>query len=306
MGSCRRLPGHVHERVGLVHRERGPPRHPAGSPLHPVRPHLGRRRLLDHLRQHAAPGWSARRPGWAQARVSLRRHPLHDVVRDVWVRPGPGGADRRALPPGGGRCPLRLGDRRHHRDRVPGTGRPGSSHERLHLRGRGGRVDRAVGRRGHHPGAQLALDLLHQRAGRGVHVRLRAAAHQGECRAGIAERGGRERCRAGHGRPDDRRLRHRDGNRERMGIAAHRRLRRARPHPAGGIPVPRVQAPQPDHATADPAHSVAHDFEHRARLPGHRDVLHVLPRRPLFREGGRLFARSRPARPSCPCRCPWP
>ena len=54
----------------------------------------------------------------------------------------------------------------HDRDDVPGAARAGEGDRRLQLRRRGRRVDRAARRRRAHPGDQLALDLLRQRADR--------------------------------------------------------------------------------------------------------------------------------------------
>ena len=63
--------------------------------------------------------------------------------------------------------------------RAPGEGQ---GHGCLRLRGLGRRIDRAAGRRGAHPGAQLALDLLHQPAHRGGRPRLRHRPHPGRTR----------------------------------------------------------------------------------------------------------------------------
>ena len=53
----------------------------------------------------------------------------------------------------------------HDREDVPRAAGAGEGDRRLRVRGLGGRVHRPAGRRGADGGHQLALDLLHQRAG---------------------------------------------------------------------------------------------------------------------------------------------
>ena len=158
----RRLPGDAHEHARRLGRQRRAARHPARPGHRPGRPDLGRQRLPDHVRELPPAGGPARRPGRPQARLPRRRDAVHAGLGAVRAGRGREAADRRALRPGAGRRGLLVGDHRHDRVRVPGARRARQGHERVHLRRRRRRLDRAARRRPRHAGHQLALDLLHQ------------------------------------------------------------------------------------------------------------------------------------------------
>ena len=191
-------------------------------------PDLDRQRLPDHVRQLPAAGRPAGRPDRPQTRVPERRHALHARLAAVRARAGREAPDRGALRPGARRRRLLVGDHRHDRLRVPRAGRAREGHERVHLRGRGRRLDRAARRRARHAGRSDwhwiffinipigAITLLLGRA-----LLEESDAHR--------PRQGRRRARVGHGhrRADARHLRDRDDARSRLGLRAHAALRAA-------------------------------------------------------------------------------
>ena len=90
-----------------------------------------------------------------------------------------GSADSQAMLVGGAiragdrRRAVGLGDRRDHRHRIPELRRAGEGDERLRVRGGGRWLRRTPRGRGAHPGTQLALDLLRERADRHRDAALR-------------------------------------------------------------------------------------------------------------------------------------
>ncbi len=189
---------------------------------------------------------------------------------------------------------------------FPEHGRAQPGHECLHLRGGGRRVHRAARRRRTDPGAELALDLLHQRAHRRLHLPGRSDPDRRERRARHPHRGGRGRIGSGHFVPDARDLRHLDGHRVPMAV-------RCTPSGFGGASAALLVAffvlesrlANPIMPAADPADPDPDPVQHHPGHAGHGHVHYVLPRRPLPRGRAGVQPRSRPVWPSCRCRSPW-
>ena len=112
-----------------------------------------------------------------QRRIFLYRdHALHrrlGCLRPLVQRRG---ADRGAVRAGHRRRDVERGRAGDDRDDVPRAARSGEGDRRLRLRRVGRQLDRAARRRDPHPGDLLALDLLHQRAGRALPPRSSPAA----------------------------------------------------------------------------------------------------------------------------------
>ena len=164
--ACRALPRPADDGPGRDHRQRRAAVDPARTALHAGQPHVGDRRLPDHLRRLPAAGRQVRRPGRPQEGVPQRARPVRGGLDPV--RPGgqPGDADRRPPAPGGRRRGRLERDPRDHRHRVPGEGRAGQGDGHVRVRLRRRRLDRPARRRRAHAVAELALDLLRQRADR--------------------------------------------------------------------------------------------------------------------------------------------
>ena len=269
-------------------RERRAALHPARPALLPGQPHVGDRRLPDHLRRLPAARRPGRRPDRAQARVPDRARPVHRRVGAVRDRQQPGAADRRP-PAAGSRRRGRLErDPGDHRDRVPGQGRAGQGDGPVRVRVRRRRLDRPARRRRADAVARLALDLLRQRADRRARVPARIGADRGERGHRPRRRRGRARLDPDHARDHARRLRDRQVDRIRAALGAHARRRRRLAGAARRVPRARGAPGQPDHAAADPAAAHADGLEPRARPARHRDVLGVLPRLAVSRARARL------------------
>ena len=217
-----------------------------------------------------------------------------------------GAADSQAMLVGGPlraghrRCAVVLGDRGHHRHRVPEAGRAGQGDERLRVRGRRRRLHRAARRRRPDPVPELALDLLREHPDRHRHAASSAASSSWRTSASASSRGwtgsGRSSspCRSWSASTASSRRRATAGARPtRSGILA-RRGRAVRV-----VHRPGVEAGQPDHAAADSADPDAHRLERHPWAARHRHVLHLLHRRALPRARAGLHPRSRPAWPSC-------
>ena len=101
-----------------------------------------------------------------QEGVPQRARPVRGGVDRVRARRQPGDADRRSPDPGGRRRDRLERDPRDHRHRVPGAGRAGQGDGHVRVRLRRRRLDRTARRRRAHAVAELALDLLRQRADR--------------------------------------------------------------------------------------------------------------------------------------------
>ena len=104
---------------------------------------------------------------------------------------------------------------------FPVPGGAGQGDELVHHRGRGRRVARPAGRRIRDPGAELALDLLHQHPHRHRHVRDGRPAHRRERRTRRPGGTGRRWRRAEHRRADARGLRHRQLEPVRVALDPH-------------------------------------------------------------------------------------
>ena len=200
----------------------------------------------------------------------------------------PGDADRRALRAGDRRRRRLGGDPRDHRHRVPRESRAGEGDGHVRVRLRRGRLDRAARRRRADAVAELALDLLRERADRRGHVRARLRADRGEPGHRPRRRRRRRRVDPDHARDDARRLRDRKVDRIRPALRAHARRRRGRFGAARLLLLAGVAHLQPDHAAADPAVADADGLEPRPRTARDGDVLGLLPRRAVPRARARL------------------
>ena len=163
---------------------------PARTALHAGQPHVGDRRLPDHVRRLPAAGRQVRRPGGPQEGLPQRARAVRGGVDPVRAGRQPGDADRRPPDPGDRRRDRLERDPGDHRHRVPGAGRAGQGDGHVRVRVRRRRLDRPARRRGAHAVAELALDLLRQRADRRGRAAARLDADRGE-------RGHRSRGRRG-------------------------------------------------------------------------------------------------------------
>ena len=168
---------------------------------------MGDHRLRDRLRRLPAPRRAPRRPPGAPPRLRRRHRALH--VRLGPQRPSLVGRLARRLPraPRTWRCALRACRALAPHDHLPR--RPGAEHRARHL---GRCVGQRRGRR--RPPRRrldliplLALDLLHQRAGRARARRAHSALPRGEPWRAHREALRHSRSDLDHGVPDGARLR---------------------------------------------------------------------------------------------------
>ena len=133
---------------------------------------VGGQRLLDRVRRPAAARRPTRGPDRPQADLPRGLDGLHHGVCVVRRGRQPGSSDRRAVRAGNRRRDDLGSDPRDDRDDVPAGGGPGQGDRRVLVRRRGRRLDWAARRRCADSRAQLALDLLRERADRDRHGRL--------------------------------------------------------------------------------------------------------------------------------------
>ena len=300
MGRARgRLHGPADDGARRDDRERRAALDAARPRLLAGQPGLGDRRLHDRVRQLPPAGGTARRPARPQADVPDRPGRVHARVGGVRRGRQPGLADRRALRPGSRRRGGLGGGAGAAGHRVLRAARARDRDERLHLHHCQRRLDRAARRRRPHPGGQLALDLLHQRPDRHPDLRPRAVPDQRDHSDRPRTWHRRGRLAARHRRADAGRLRNRQGDRVRLAVGPHARLRRSGARAARGVRGGRVATRQSDVPAAHPARPGPRGLERGAGLPGHRDVLDLPARRAVPAARARLRRAARPAWPSC-------
>ena len=187
--ALRPLPGRHHDRPRRHDRERRAAVDPRRSRLLADVARVDRQRVPADVRRLPAPRRAARRPLRPPAAVPHRHRALHRCVARLRARELAGDPDRRTSHSG-----RRRGDRLRRcavsaHAPLHRHGRPREGDGRLRLRPLGRRGDRCA-RRGHpHRPAQLALDLLHQPAGRHHRLRPLAALAAGRARAGRNRQG---------------------------------------------------------------------------------------------------------------------
>ncbi len=267
---------------------------------------MGRQRIPAHVRRLPAARRAPRRPVRPTPPVPGGRLAVHDRLDRVRPVDGQGAPDRRARRPGSRRRG-RLGRRAladHGALRRAGRARQGDG--RVRLRDGRRRQPRGAARRHPHRRAQLALDLPGQRADRRRRLRARGAPRPGVAREPALRRARRRRCGDRHGGADACRVRDRQRQPGRLGLAADARVARARRRPAGGLPVDRVAR----RGAADAAPPVPppqrRDGERRRRAVGGGDVRLVLPLRAVPAARARLQPARRSASRSCPRTSSWP
>ena len=181
-------------------------------------PGVGDRCLPDRVRQLPAAGGTARRPTRPQADVPHRAGRVHARLGGVRDRRRSGRIDRGPVHPGA-RWRPRIGGGAGPADHgVSEAVGPRDRDERVHVHRLERRIDRPARRRRAHAVAELALDLLHQRADRDRDVRARKGADQRD-RAHRRRPGRRRPRRGARDRvADARRLRDRQGHRIRLAL----------------------------------------------------------------------------------------
>ena len=221
--ACRDRRRTVHGRPRHRHRQRGAAVDPRRPELRPGEPAVGRQRVRHPVRRRAAAGRAA--GGHLRPAAAVRHRPRHLLRRVAALRPVLVGglADRLPGAAGAGRRAVRARGPVHPDDHVR-RGRRAQP--------RAGHLGRGLGqrRRGGRPAGrsadlvpELALGVLHQRAGRPRGDRCGAAGAAGEPRPARAPA---LRCRrrdVRDGRPDAAGLRDDAGHRRRLDERSHAR-----------------------------------------------------------------------------------